>query len=101
VGGSGHKVLLLIEGEAHAYVFPSPGCKKWDTCAPEAILHALGGKMTDIKGNFYEYHKDVEVVDEWGILATANVADHEDYLSRIPQECKDQVKDYFKNKAKK
>ena len=46
VGGSGHKVLLLIEGKAHAYVFPSPGCKKWDTCAPEAILHALGGKVS-------------------------------------------------------
>ena len=48
VGGSGHKVLLLIEGKAHAYVFPSPGCKKWDTCAPEAILHALGGKVSKI-----------------------------------------------------
>ena len=46
VGGSGHKVLLLIEGKAHAYVFPSPGCKKWDTCAPEAILHSLGGKVS-------------------------------------------------------
>ena len=51
VGGSGHKVLLLIEGKAHAYVFPSPGCKKWDTCAPEAILHALGGKVSEIRIN--------------------------------------------------
>ncbi len=25
VGGAGHKVMLLIEGKAHAYVFPSPG----------------------------------------------------------------------------
>lgn len=25
VGGAGHKVLLLLEGRAHAYVFPSPG----------------------------------------------------------------------------
>ena len=50
VGGSGHKVLLLIEGKAHAYVFPSPGCKKWDTCAPEAILHALGGKVSTEMG---------------------------------------------------
>jgi len=25
VGGAGHKVLLLMEGLAHAYVFPSPG----------------------------------------------------------------------------
>ena len=25
VGGAGHKVLLLMEGQAEAYVFPSPG----------------------------------------------------------------------------
>ncbi|KAJ8308505.1 hypothetical protein KUTeg_013379 [Tegillarca granosa] len=48
VGGAGHKVLLLIEGKVHAYVFASPGCKKWDTCAPEAILHTIGGKLTDM-----------------------------------------------------
>merc|ERR1712008_646508 len=101
VGCAGHKVMLLMEGKAHAYVFPSPGCKKWDTCAPEAILHAMGGKLTDVKGNTYEYHKDVEYVDEWGILATAKAGDHEDYLNKIPDELKEQVKDYFKNKKKK
>ena len=53
------QVMLLIEGKAHAYVFPSPGCKKWDTCAPEAILHAMGGLLTDIHGNLYDYDKDV------------------------------------------
>ena len=37
-------MLLLLEGRATAYVFASPGCKKWDTCAPEALLHAVGGK---------------------------------------------------------
>ena len=45
VGGAGHKVQLLMEGHAHCYVFCSPGCKKWDTCAPEAILHAIGKKI--------------------------------------------------------
>ena len=25
MGGAGHKVMLLMEGKAHAYVFPSPG----------------------------------------------------------------------------
>ena len=48
----------------------------------------------------YEYHKDVEYVDEWGILATAKSGDHEDYLNKIPDELKEQVKDYFKNKKK-
>lgn len=32
VGGAGYKVLQLLEGSAHAYVFASAGCKKWDTC---------------------------------------------------------------------
>ncbi|KFP02615.1 3'(2'),5'-bisphosphate nucleotidase 1, partial [Calypte anna] len=45
VGGAGNKIIQLIEGKASAYVFASPGCKKWDTCAPEAILHAVGGKL--------------------------------------------------------
>lgn len=38
------QIIQLVEGKASAYVFASPGCKKWDTCAPEAILHAVGGK---------------------------------------------------------
>ena len=37
------QIIQLIEGKASAYVFASPGCKKWDTCAPEVILHAVGG----------------------------------------------------------
>lgn len=37
------QVIQLVEGRASAYVFASPGCKKWDTCAPEAILTAVGG----------------------------------------------------------
>lgn len=32
VGGAGYKVLQLLEGEAHAYVFATGGSKKWDTC---------------------------------------------------------------------
>ncbi|XP_035211763.1 3'(2'),5'-bisphosphate nucleotidase 1-like isoform X2 [Stegodyphus dumicola] len=70
VGGAGHKVLLLIEGKAHAYVFPSKGCKKWDTCAPEALLHAFGGKLTDIHGQPLQYHAQVEHVNSSGVLAT-------------------------------
>ena len=100
VGGAGHKVMLLIEGKAHAYVFPSPGTKKWDTCAPEAILHALGGKLTDIHGNFYQYGPGCQKVNEWGTLATITADIHKEYCDLIPQEYKDQVKDYYKNKKK-
>ena len=37
-GGAGGKVLMVIEGDADAYVFPSLGTKKWDTCAPVMYL---------------------------------------------------------------
>jgi len=98
VGGAGHKVILLMEGEAHGYVFPSPGCKKWDTCAPEAILHAMGGKLTDMKGQDYQYHSTVEHRNFEGVLATAKAEDHAWYVNKIPQEVKDKVKDSLKKR---
>ncbi|KAF6216885.1 hypothetical protein GE061_001235, partial [Apolygus lucorum] len=77
VGGAGYKVLLLLEGRAHAYVFPTPGMKRWDTCAPEAVLNAVGGVLTDAHGMLYSYHKDIEdVVNKEGVLAAYNVEYH-------------------------
>lgn len=92
VGGAGHKVLLLIEGKAHAYVFPSPGCKKWDTCAPEALLHAFGGRLTDIYGKPIQYHATVEHVNAGGVLATYLESVHEWYTANIPKEARDSLK---------
>ncbi|XP_033504413.1 3'(2'),5'-bisphosphate nucleotidase 1 isoform X1 [Epinephelus lanceolatus] len=83
VGGAGNKIIQLVEGKASAYVFASPGCKKWDTCAPEAILHAVGGKLTDMHGNAYCYNANVKHMNSAGILATLH--HHEYYVSRVPQ----------------
>lgn len=89
VGGAGHKVLLLLEGRASAYIFASPGCKKWDTCAPQALLNAMGGKLTDVHGNLYEYHKEVKHRNMGGVIAAYR--NHDFYLSRVPQSIKDQL----------
>lgn len=86
-GGCGHKVMLVIEGIAHAYVFGSPGCKKWDTCAPEAILHAIGGRLTDIHGNDITYERTVKWPNTGGVLATCS--NHDWYLKKIPQSVRD------------
>ncbi|XP_041831305.1 3'(2'),5'-bisphosphate nucleotidase 1 isoform X2 [Melanotaenia boesemani] len=83
VGGAGNKIIQLVEGKASAYVFASPGCKKWDTCAPEAILHTVGGKLTDMYGNPYSYDADVKHMNSAGVLATLH--NHEYYVSRVPQ----------------
>ncbi|XP_053315633.1 3'(2'),5'-bisphosphate nucleotidase 1 isoform X2 [Spea bombifrons] len=86
VGGAGNKIIQLIEGQASAYVFASPGCKKWDTCAPEAILHAVGGKLTDIHGNPFEYQKDVKHMNSAGVLAALRNFNY--YASRVPDSVK-------------
>lgn len=77
------QVLLLIEKKAHAYVFASIHCKKWDTCAPEAILHSLGGKLTDLHGKPIPYHANVVHKNTGGVLAT--VDNHEWYVNRIKE----------------
>ncbi len=88
-GGCGHKVLLILEGAAHAYVFGSPYCKKWDTAAPEAIVEAAGGKLTDMHGNYIEYHADVQRLNSGGVLAVPKREKHQWYLEKIPQHVKD------------
>ncbi|XP_050353961.1 3'(2'),5'-bisphosphate nucleotidase 1 isoform X2 [Nymphalis io] len=91
VGGAGFKVLQLLEGKASVYVFASPGCKKWDTCAPEAILSAAGGKLTDILGHNYKYGASVSRPNKTGVLAAVNTDLHTYALNRIPQELKDKL----------
>lgn len=91
-GGAGNKVLRVIEGDAHAYVFASPGTKKWDTCAPEAVLVAMGGALTDMQGNKIKYDKDVKFPNSAGVLATISAEAQAWYLAKVPQSVRDNPK---------
>ncbi len=88
-GGSGFKVIQVIDGSADAYVFASPGCKKWDTCASESILRSLGGTLTDILGNDIAYDDLSEFRNLTGVLATR--CEHQTYVSKIPVTVKDEM----------
>lgn len=83
--------MLLLEGKAHAYVFASGGCKRWDTCAPEAILYAAGGTLTDLHGERYAYNAKTSYPNKGGVLATAPGQQHHWYLTRIPNEIKQRL----------
>ena len=83
--------MLLLEGKAHAYVFASKGCKRWDTCAPEAVLHAIGGTLTDLHGKRYSYNSKTNHSNTGGVLATAPDQQHQWYLERIPNEIKQRL----------
>lgn len=90
VGGAGHKVLLVVEGRAHSYVFASNGCKRWDTCAPEALLVAAGGVFTDVFGNQinYNHRQDNNYQNYLGIVASASQKVHSEIIRKIPAEIK-------------
>ncbi|VDK42745.1 unnamed protein product [Anisakis simplex] len=76
VGGAGYKVIRCLEGAA-AYVFASAGCKKWDTAAPEAVIIAAGGKLTDVTGRQLYYGADAQINNTGGVLATSSWVNHQ------------------------
>jgi 3'(2'), 5'-bisphosphate nucleotidase len=46
------------------------GTKKWDTCAPEAIIKSVGGDMTDRFGKKFSYDRNVNVNNDDGVLSS-------------------------------
>lgn len=73
IGSVGMKVAALLEQRADVYIHPSSYTKLWDTAAPEAVLHAAGGTMTDCYGQPLDY-TGTDVKNRDGILASNSVA---------------------------
>lgn len=69
LGSVGLKVIRAAEGSADLYISVSNRTQEWDACAPEAILRAAGGQMTDCLGDPLRYNK-VSTETPRGMLAT-------------------------------
>ena len=82
-GSAGIKAVRVATGEADLYVHPARAGMRWDTCAPEAILAAAGGRMTDLQGNPFVYNR-TDLYNRHGILAT-NGAAHDRILERVAE----------------
>ncbi|XP_072521929.1 inositol polyphosphate 1-phosphatase [Salminus brasiliensis] len=48
VSGAGYKILCVIQGLVDVYVLSEASTFKWDSCAPHAVLRALGGGVADL-----------------------------------------------------
>jgi 3'(2'), 5'-bisphosphate nucleotidase len=67
-GSVGLKIGQIAERSADLYVHVSDKSSAWDTCAPEAILHAAGGRFTDLAGERIHYAQR-ELKTRGGIFA--------------------------------
>ncbi len=84
-GSVGLKVSLLATREVDLYIHPSLGCKEWDVCAPDAVLRAAGGRMTDCWGRPLRYNRP-DVHQRWGLIASNGRA-HSIIVGRVAAVC--------------
>ncbi len=81
VGSVGYKVGKITADEADLYVAPTSYISLWDTCGPQAILHAAGGRFLDMDGKPLVY-TGPSLQHARGLLAT-NGASAESVVSKI------------------
>lgn len=81
IGSVGLKIGLIALGDRDLYVNPSSQSKAWDTCAPEAILEAAGGRLTDLWGRRLRY--DVPDLRNRRGLIASNGRVHDAVLAKL------------------
>jgi len=67
MGSAGLKIGTIAEGKAEAYI--TTNTYQWDSCAPQAILEAAGGQVTNLNGKELEYNRK-EVKNTNGVVAS-------------------------------
>ncbi len=77
-GSVGLKVARLAMGQADLYAHDGPGMKLWDSCAPEAIASAAGGRLTNLQGGAIDYRGSLQLREG---LAASNGLLHPGLLS--------------------
>lgn len=69
--GSGYKIIQVLKDNATIYLH-NTHIKKWDLCAGNAIVNAVGGTMTSLKGDLISYAADSGHVVNDGLLVELN-----------------------------
>jgi 3'(2'), 5'-bisphosphate nucleotidase len=79
VGSVGVKLCLIALGVRDLYVNPASKTKAWDTCAPEAILHRAGGRLSDLFGAPIDYQ---QLKQPSGLVAS-NGRVHDEVIAKL------------------
>lgn len=80
-GSAGLKALQVATGATDLYVHPGPSGMLWDSCAPEAIVRAAGGLMTDADGHAIDYRRPT-LANLRGVLAACPTI-HAEALAKL------------------
>jgi 3'(2'), 5'-bisphosphate nucleotidase len=88
MGSVGCKIASILRGESDIYIsisLPGQGCPKdWDFAAPEAVLRAAGGAITNLNNQDLVYGK--KNFEQGGIIiASNNATTHESICKRIKE----------------
>ena len=78
--GAGYKVLAVAENAADLYLHTT-AIKKWDICAGNALLNAVGGKMTTREGVEIFYGKEGNPKNDFGLVVARSDERHAEYLN--------------------
>ena len=89
-GGAGYKILQVMEGYADAYIHNTL-IKKWDICAPNALIDSVDGHMSSLKGYSISYSMDDDVRHESGVLAARSFSQHQKFFSKLKHNVKKQL----------
>ena len=81
LGSAGLKAVAVAYGSADAYVAPHYAGKRWDACAPDALISAAGGKLSDSLGEFIDY-RSAALDNDRGIVAS-NGRFHDAIIERL------------------
>jgi len=89
MGSAGLKGASVADGSADAYVARRYAGKRWDACAPDAIVSAAGGIFSDSKGEPIDY-RTADLRNSRGLVAT-NQRTHAELIRRLnatlPEPC--------------
>jgi 3'(2'), 5'-bisphosphate nucleotidase len=69
IGSAGLKAADVAMGRSDVYISPGFAGKRWDACAPDAIVTSAGGKYTDQTGSPIDYRSE-SLANEDGLVAT-------------------------------
>lgn len=82
-GGSGYKTLELLAGSVDVYTHVTH-IKKWDICAPHAILNSIpSGNLTTLTGEQIHFGDPKDKVVKGGLIATLNKTIHRKLISSL------------------